>query len=178
MSHLLHPLLLYVRNRWDEKNGFYYSGRLDLKITMIFFASIFCYQLVKVAFRIFIFTQCLPQPSIVNQRYLDASGNSSCMHPEWQSNLTSSVKTTFWPRYLYLKTSFWTHLGVGHLHSWNKPNIKATDVFSLFNRRGCSAVVARSLCMWKAPGSIPGISIANEFEWVTGWVVTGFRDSF
>ncbi len=24
--------------------------------------------------------------------------------------------------------------------------------------RGYSAVVARSLCMWKAPGSIPGIS--------------------
>ena len=27
-------------------------------------------------------------------------------------------------------------------------------------RRGCSAVVARSLRMWKAPGSIPGISIS------------------
>ena len=26
--------------------------------------------------------------------------------------------------------------------------------------RGCSSVVERSLCMWKAPGSIPGISSA------------------
>ena len=30
--------------------------------------------------------------------------------------------------------------------------------------RGCSAVVARSLCMWKAPGSIPGISSGNFFS--------------
>ena len=29
--------------------------------------------------------------------------------------------------------------------------------------RGCSAVVARSLCMWKAPGSIPGISNVENF---------------
>ena len=33
--------------------------------------------------------------------------------------------------------------------------------FQHFASRGCSAVVARSLCMWKAPGSIPGIS--NDF---------------
>ena len=33
-----------------------------------------------------------------------------------------------------------------------------------FNNRGCSAVVARSLCMWKAPGSIPGISIGILFS--------------
>ena len=31
-------------------------------------------------------------------------------------------------------------------------------------RRGCSAVVARSLCMWKAPGSIPGISKMDFFS--------------
>ena len=29
--------------------------------------------------------------------------------------------------------------------------------------RGCSAVVARSLCMWKAQGSIPGISIGSSY---------------
>ena len=35
---------------------------------------------------------------------------------------------------------------------------------SVAQGRGCSAVVARSLCMWKAPGSIPGISNVTFFS--------------
>lgn len=37
-------------------------------------------------------------------------------------------------------------------------------------RRGCGSVVERSLCMWKAPGSIPGISMI--FFCTHSWTIT------
>ena len=40
--------------------------------------------------------------------------------------------------------------------------------------RGCSSVVERSLCMWEAPGSIPGISTSIFFSFV--FVIFDERD--
>ena len=57
------------------------------------------------------------------------------------------------PYALFLKRSFYMSILLSSIQHF------VNHFFPPFlYNRGCSAVVARSLCMWKAPGSIPGIS--------------------
>ena len=81
-------------------------------------------------------------------------------------------------RRLWERSNLWWHIIYGHDDmTCNKEsvlfwlgNMQFFDkfMFKWFQEfghcgRGCSAVVARSLCMWKAPGSIPGISITMNY---------------
>ena len=77
---------------------------------------------------------------------------------EWRSKHTM-IFITLW----YFCTFFSPEIQSCRIINQNHVNVKPQIYVSKFSpftpSGGCSAVVARSLCMWKAPGSIHCISI-------------------